>query len=98
MYDYAEANFEEFPHGFLTERRQRGTGKSVTEKYASDVYYIYTFVNGVVSTTKFQREVKNRHKMKHSLLQETPINHMTSNEETNEIMTSNEEAKENQGK
>lgn len=36
-----------------------------------------------------------RHKMKHSLLQETLINNMISNEETNDIMTSNEEAKEN---
>lgn len=33
--------------------------------------------------------------MKHSLLLETAINNMTSNEETNDIMTSNEEAKEN---
>lgn len=48
-----------------------------------------------MSTTEFQREVMSRHKMKHSLLQETPINNMTSNEETNYIMTSNEEAKEN---
>lgn len=37
MYDYAKANLEEFPPGFLTERRQRGTGKSIKEKYASDV-------------------------------------------------------------
>lgn len=88
MYDYAKANIEEFPHGFLTERRQRGTGKSITEKYASDVYYIYAFVEGVVSTTEFQREVMSRHKMKHSLLQETPINNTTSNEETNDNMTS----------
>lgn len=36
---YAKANNEEFPNGFLTERRQVGTGKSITEKYASDVYY-----------------------------------------------------------
>lgn len=95
MYDYAKAYFEEFPHGFLTERWQRGTGKSITEKYASDLYYIYVFVEEVVSTTEFQREVMSRHKMKHSLLQETPINNMTSNEKTNDIMTSNEEAKEN---
>lgn len=33
--------------------------------------------------------------MKHSLLQETPINdNMTSDDETNDIMTSNEETKE----
>lgn len=44
MYDYAKAYIEEFPHGFLTERRQRGTGKSITEKYASYVYYIYTLL------------------------------------------------------
>lgn len=36
-----------------------------------------------------------RHKVKHFLLQETPINNMTSNEETNDIMALNEEAKEN---
>lgn len=49
-----------------------------------------------MSTTEFQREVMSRHKMKDSLLQETPINNMISNEETNDIiMTSNEEAKEN---
>lgn len=55
MYDYAKVIIEEFPHGFLTERRQRGTGKSITEKYASDVYYIYAFVEEVVSTTEFKR-------------------------------------------
>lgn len=94
MYDYAKAYFEEFPPGFLKERRQRGTGKSITEKYASDVYYIYAFVEGVVSTTEFQRVVLSRHKMKHLLSQVTTINNMTSHEETNDNMTSNEERKE----
>lgn len=49
----------------------------------------------VVSTTEFQREVMSRHQMKHSLLQETPINNMTLNKEANDIVTSNEETKEN---
>lgn len=90
IYEYSKTN-EESPSGFLTEWRQKGTGKSITKKYSSDEYYLYAFDKGVVSTKEFQRYVKSRHKIKHSLLQETPINdNMTSNEEINDNMTSNE--------
>ncbi|XP_056003451.1 paramyosin-like [Ostrea edulis] len=70
LYDYAKSKIEDFPQGFLTERRQRGTGKSVTEKYASDVYYIFAFVEGIVSTSEFQREVISKHKLKHAMSQD----------------------------
>lgn len=67
MYDYAKSTYEEFPSGYLTERRQRGkTGKTIGEKYATDVYYIFAFCEGIVSTAELQREVMSKHKMKYT--------------------------------
>lgn len=52
------------------------TEKSITEKHAYDVYYKYVFfiLEGIVSTTEFQRAVTSRYKMQNSSLQETSIN------------------------
>ena len=67
MYDYAKSQTENFPGGFLTERRQRGkSGKPVCEKYAADVYYLYAFVEGIVSSDELQKNVMSKHKMKNA--------------------------------
>lgn len=41
IYYYVTTNLEEFPSGFLTERRQGSTGKSITEKSMHMMYTTY---------------------------------------------------------
>jgi hypothetical protein len=48
MYDYAKAKFEDFPPRYLTEHIKVRTGRSLFDKYATDVYYIYAFGEGTV--------------------------------------------------
>lgn len=74
MYDFAKSYIQEFPSRYLTECRQRGSGKIITEKYATDVYFIYAFTEGIVSATDFQREVMSKYKMKNISNQDMSIN------------------------
>ena len=84
MYDFAKSQSESFPGGFLTERRQRGkSGKPVCEKYAADVYYLYAFVEGIVSSDELQKDVMSKHKMKNA-----NISQCDDSQELNEVHVS----------
>lgn len=58
----------------MTERRQRGSGKSITKKYASVVYFIYAFTEEIVSATDFQSGVMSKYKIKNISIQDMSIN------------------------
>jgi hypothetical protein len=67
MYDYTKSTYEEFPDGYLTERRQRGkNGKTVGKKYAADVYYLFAYCEGIVTSKELQREVMSKYKLKYA--------------------------------
>jgi hypothetical protein len=65
LYDLAKDRCDNVPQGYLSKRVQREhLKKSVPEKYASDVYLLYGFVNGSVSLDVLQKEVLSKHKQR----------------------------------
>ena len=85
MYDYAKSTYEEFPGGYLTERRQRGkNGKTVGEKYATDVYYLFAYCEGIVTSTELQREVMSKYKLKNASTSLRDFDQNSDNVESNE--------------
>ncbi len=67
LYEVAKDRCEDVPRGFISKRVQRGhSKKTVIEKYASDVFILYSFITGAVSAEVVQKEVLSRQKQKNS--------------------------------
>ncbi|KAK3083984.1 hypothetical protein FSP39_006285 [Pinctada imbricata] len=71
LYDYARHYCQNMPDGSLSTRVQRSNGKTVMEKYAIDIYLLFNYVEGSVSSQVIERDVLSAHKKKQDRLNET---------------------------
>ncbi|KAK3108875.1 hypothetical protein FSP39_017671 [Pinctada imbricata] len=71
LYDYARHYCPNMPDGSLSTRVQRSNGKTVMEKYAIDIYLLFNYVEGSVSSQVIERDVLSAHKKKQDRLNET---------------------------
>lgn len=61
LYDLAKQKCVHFPPGQLVKRVHRGqNSKTVVGKYASDIYYLYSFIEGLISETVLQNEIMSK--------------------------------------
>ena len=84
VYDYARHACPDMPEGSLSNRVQRSNGRSVVQKYAADIYLLYSYIEGSVSSQTLLSEVMSSHRRRvdrlNSTLNETYVGESISNE------------------
>ncbi|KAK3093526.1 hypothetical protein FSP39_016758 [Pinctada imbricata] len=84
LYDYARYKCSDMPEGSLSNRVQRNNGRSVAQKYASDIYLLFHYIDGSVSAQMLQQEVMSSHRRRvdrlNSTINETFVNESNEDE------------------
>lgn len=88
LYDYMKANSDEPPTGCLSKRVERGN-KTISEKYASDIYLLYGYLEGFIPVQQIQSEVMSKRRVSrlNSTVNETLIGSTTTSYENHETNT-----------